>query len=51
MEEIEQLIKIIKKIGWEIAIPSGGGKEDDGMVHGMIIGESAYVDYILKHLD
>ncbi len=50
-EEIKKLIDIVKKLGWQIAIPAGGGKEDDGNVHGMIIGEDAYVNYILKHLD
>ena len=50
-KDIIALIDLIKKLEWTVAIPSGGGKEDDGMVHGMIIGESAYVDYVLKHLD
>ena len=45
------LITLIKKFNWEIAIPSGGGSDDDGMVHGMIIGERSYVDYVLKHLE
>jgi hypothetical protein len=50
-EDFKELVKLIEKIGWELAIPSGGGEEDDGNVHGMIIGESSYIDYILKHLD
>lgn len=50
-KDIEQLIDLIKKLGWDVAIPSGGGEEDDGNVHGMIIGEKAYVEYVLKHLD
>ena len=46
-----KLINIVKSLDWGIAIPTGGGKEDDGILHGMIIGEQAYIDYILKHLD
>ena len=49
--EIEQIIELVKSMGWEVAIPSGGGDEDDENVHGMIIGEQSYIDYILKHLD
>jgi hypothetical protein len=49
-EDIKQLIELVKKLGWQIAIPSGGGEQDDGNVHGMIIGEESYVNYILKHL-
>lgn len=45
------LITLIKKLNWEIAIPNGGGSDDDGIVHGMIIGERSYVDYVLKHLE
>lgn len=45
------LIKRVKKLGWQVALPAGGGPKDDGMVHGMIIGESSYVEYVLKHLD
>ena len=45
------LITLIKKFNWEIAIPNGGGEDDDGMLHGMIIGEQSYVDYVLKHLE
>ena len=43
------LIELVKKLNWGFAIPSGGGPEDDGNLHGMIIGESAYINYILKH--
>jgi len=50
-EDYKLLIELIKKLEWAIAIPCGGGKEDDGNVHGMIIGEQSYIDYILKHLD
>jgi hypothetical protein len=49
-EDIKQLIELVKKLRWQIAIPSGGGEQDDGNVHGMIIGEESYVNYILKHL-
>lgn len=45
------LIELIKGMNWVIAIPAGGGPEDDEMVHGMIIGEQSYVDYVLKHLE
>lgn len=48
-KEIKQLTELIKKLGWNIAIPVGEGK--DGMLHGMIIGEESYINYILKHLD
>jgi hypothetical protein len=52
---MEEFIKLVadkaKELGWEIAIPSGGGEEDDGNVHGLIIGEPGYVEYILKHLE
>jgi hypothetical protein len=45
------LITLIKKLNWDIALPTGGGPEDDRNVHGMIIGEQSYIDYILKHLE
>lgn len=45
------LVTLIEKLGWSIAMPTGGGPEDDGLVHGMIIGEEPYIDYILKHLE
>jgi len=51
MDEMKQLVKLIEQLGWEVAIPSGGGEEDDGNVHGMIIGEKSYVEFVLKHLD
>ena len=44
-------LDIVKELGWEFAIPSGGGECDDGNVHGMIIGEDSYINFILKHLD
>jgi hypothetical protein len=46
-----QLVESIKKLGWQIALPKGGGPEDDGMLHGMIIGEDDYINFVLKHLD
>ena len=46
-----ELIELIKKLGWSIAIPSGGGNEDDGNIHGAIIGEDEYINYVLKHLE
>ena len=45
------LFELMKELGWNMAIPAGGGPADDGMVHGMIIGEEAYVNYVLKHLE
>ena len=45
------LVDLLKEMGWDIAIPKGGGPEDDGNIHGFIIGEQSYIDYILKHLD
>ena len=50
-EEMKQLTEIVLKLGWNFAIPCGGGPEDDGLLHGMIIGEQSYINYILKHLD
>ena len=50
-EKVKKLIDIVKELGWEFAIPSGGGECDDGNVHGMIIGEDSYINFILKHLD
>lgn len=50
-ENYKLLVQLIKKLDWEIAIPNGGGDKDDGKVHGLVIGEQSYVDYILKHLD
>jgi hypothetical protein len=54
-DKIPQDIKIITdcalRLGWSFAVPKGGGVEDDGEVHGMIIGELAYIKYILKHLE
>lgn len=51
IKDLEKLMDFVKNSGWVIAFPSGGGEEDDGNLHGMIIGEPAYVDYVLKHLD
>jgi len=45
------LIKMMKEMHWNIALPAGGGPKDDKKVHGMIIGEQSYIDYILKHLE
>lgn len=45
------LVDLMKEMKWDIAIPEGGGPEDDGDVHGFIIGEKGYIDYILGHLD
>jgi hypothetical protein len=50
-DEMKQLAEIVLKLGWNFAIPEGGGPEDDGLLHGMIVGEQSYIDYILKHLD
>lgn len=50
-EDIKQLIELVKRLDWEFAIPEGGGSLDDGNVHGMIIGEDSYINYILKHLE
>ena len=50
-EKVKKLIDIVKELGWEFAIPSGGEECDDGNVHGMIIGEDSYINFILKHLD
>jgi len=49
-DKIKKIIELITDIGWDVALPTGGGDEDDGNVHGMIIGETSYIDYILKHL-
>ena len=49
-KEFKSLFNLIQKLGWDIAIPAGGGPEDDGNVKGMIIGEPSYINYILKHL-
>ena len=51
MKEIEEIIKLVKQLGWDVAVPSGGGDKDDGNLHGLIIGETSYVEYILKHLE
>jgi len=48
---MEPVLEMMKVMNWQIAIPKGGGPEDDGEVHGLIIGEQSYIDYILKHLD
>ena len=50
-EKILQIKKLCEELGWDIAIPEGGGSKDDGNVHGFIIGEQSYIDYILKHLE
>ena len=50
-EMLQPIFDVMDKIGWDCAIPLGGGPEDDGRVAGMIIGEPAYVEYVLKHLD
>lgn len=48
---MKQITELVLKLGWNFAIPTGGGEEDDGLLHGMIIGEKSYINYILKHLD
>lgn len=50
-EEFKQLTELAIKLGWQFAIPHGGGPEDDGLLHGMIIGEESYINYILGDLD
>lgn len=50
-EKIKELTNIAKDLGWDIAFPAGDGELSDGNVHGFIIGESAYVNYVLKHLE
>ncbi len=48
---MEPVMEMMKVMGWQIAIHKGGGPEDDKLIHGFIIGEQSYIDYILKHLD
>lgn len=47
---MEPVLEMMKVMNWSIAIHNGGGIDDDGDVHGFIIGEQSYIDYILKHL-
>jgi len=47
-DQMIKLIEIVKDAGWDFAIPEG---KDEDTVKGMIIGEPAYVEYVLKHLD
>ena len=49
-KQIEQIIKLCKEIGWDIAMPTAED-DADADVHGMIIGEDSYIEYILKHLE
>ena len=49
--EMKQIANLVLQLGWNFAISKGGGPNDDGLLHGMIIGEQSYIDYILKHLD
>ena len=45
----EALIRIVKELGWEIAVPQ---QHDQGAdIKGLIIGEQSYIDYVLKHLE
>lgn len=50
-DDVKTIARCAINLGWDIAIPAGGGPEDDEMVHGMIIGEEDYVKYVTKHLD
>jgi hypothetical protein len=50
-DNIKEILRLVKEVGWDIALPQGGGEEDDGELKGMIIGELSYVNYILKHLE
>ena len=42
------IIQCAKSLDWDIGFQNG---PDDQDVKGLIIGEPAYVEYILKHLD
>lgn len=44
----ERLIQVVTELGWDVAIPDSG--DDDAPVKGLIIGQSDYIDTILKHL-
>jgi len=46
-KHLKQIADLVREMGWAIALPNDGLAKDDDNVHGMIIGESAYVDYIL----
>lgn len=48
MDKIEQLIKVIKELGWSIALPID--EADDQFVRGMIIGKPDYIEHILEQL-
>lgn len=54
--EFEKLLELslnelIPAMGWDMAMPVGGGPEDDGLLKGLIIGESDYVNYVLKCME
>jgi len=42
------VLELCKASGWEI---SHSGVKQDDVIHGMIIGTPAYIEYIKKHLD
>jgi len=47
-EDMKELIILIRKVGWEIALLNTGNSAD--LVKGMIIGNKNYVEYILSEL-
>jgi len=47
-DQMIKLIEIVKDADWSFAIPEG---KDEDVIKGMIIGEPAYIKYVLKHLD
>lgn len=48
MDIILGIVELVKEIGWEIALPIDQ-QEDDGKVHGIVMGNSYFIDEILKN--
>lgn len=46
-KELKQITEATLKLGWQIALPKEGESGDE-LLHGMVIGDSDFVDYILE---
>jgi intergrase/recombinase len=51
VKKLKRVIKFSNDMGWDLLIPEGGGPDDDGILRGIIMGEKAYVNYVVKCLE
>jgi hypothetical protein len=47
MEIIQEIVDLVKEIGWEIALPMDEMTED-GKVHGLVMGNEYFIQELLK---